>query len=61
MTITDREARLLAALRHAVLRTHEMRPRDCDACLDVAAWVAIPGYDGQRAHPLLRIGEEAVP
>jgi hypothetical protein len=60
MTVSDREARLKQALRHTVLKGHEWTPSACDGCLDALAWIAVPGYDGERAHPLLRIGEEAL-
>ena len=59
MTITDREARLKSALQHAVYRNHK-HSQGCDGCLDIAAWLTVPGYDGELAHPLLRIGAEAV-
>lgn len=55
---TEREARLINALRHALLKDHILNPSECDGCLDAAAWVAVPGYNGERGHPLLRIGEE---
>lgn len=48
---TDREAILIAALAHSVRKDHEFDPLHCEGCLDIAAWLTIPGYRGERHGP----------
>lgn len=45
--------RLQQAFRHWVYRNHPHLPR-CDGCVDAAAYLALPGYRGERGHPLVR-------
>lgn len=62
---TVRERQLLAALQHLMFKNHELKIRNvddergCDGCLDIAGWLTVPGYNGEHAHPLLPIGDEA--
>lgn len=48
---TERERKLLAALAHLMHKDHELDPTRCYGCRDLAAWLAVPGYDGELAHP----------
>ena len=48
---TERERRLARALAHAVKRNHPLDPARCNGCLEVAGFLAVPGYDGDTAYP----------
>jgi hypothetical protein len=43
---------VLRALRHYVHRDHAFQPRSCDGCLEVAGFLAVPGYAGGE-HPIV--------
>lgn len=48
---TTREKRLYSALLHLMYKNHETDIATCWGCRDVAAWIALPGYDGELASP----------
>ena len=48
---TVKEQRLLRALAHAVRRNHDLTPAGCHGCREVAAVLAVPGYDGDESYP----------
>ena len=50
--MTVREQNMLRAMMHFVNRNHEFHPNRCEGCLEYAAFLAIPGYQGAD-HPLL--------
>ncbi len=39
------------ALRHLMRKNHELCPARCAGCLEVAAFIAIPGYRGDEDDP----------
>lgn len=45
--------RLHRALRHLMHKNHELRPEGCAGCLEIAAFLTIPGYRGDEDDPLL--------
>lgn len=49
---SEREVRILAALRHLMYKDHELMPSGCDGCLDICAWLTVPGYAGERGGPV---------
>ena len=48
---TDREAILISALAHSVYKQHDLSPATCEGCLDIAAWLTVPGYGGECHGP----------
>lgn len=48
---TTREKNLYDALRHLMHKGHDLHPPTCWGCRDLAAWLAVPGYDGELASP----------
>jgi hypothetical protein len=50
--LTAREQAILLAWKHWIGKDHEYRT-DCYGCLDGAAWLAVPGYKGELAHPMV--------
>jgi hypothetical protein len=52
MGMTVREQKMLRAMQHYVDRNHEFHPNQCEGCLEFAAFLTVPGYEGAD-HPLL--------
>ena len=48
---TVKEQRLLRALAHAVRRNHVVNTLECHGCREVAAFLAVPGYEGDESYP----------
>jgi hypothetical protein len=40
-----RERALLFALRHLMGKNHPLDPARCEGCMEIAAFLAIPGYE----------------
>ena len=49
--MTVREQKMLPAMKHLAERDHEFSPRTCEGCLEAAAFLTMPGYEGSD-HPL---------
>lgn len=48
--LTLKERKILDVFRHWVYRNHSYS-EDCDGCVDAAAWLVVPGYNGEMSHP----------
>jgi hypothetical protein len=40
-----RERALMLALHHLMFKLHKLDPARCDACREIAAFIAVPGYE----------------
>ena len=47
---TAKEGHLHQALRHLMFKNHLLIPNKCEGCLEIAAFIAVPGYKGND-HP----------
>ena len=43
---TVKERHLHDALRHLMFKNHPLDPALCEGCLEIAAFLAVPGYRG---------------
>jgi hypothetical protein len=50
--MTDLTRRLLRALKHSIERNHDFAPITCWGCREVAAFLTIPGYQGDVDDPV---------
>lgn len=48
---SEREKRLWRAFYHYVRRNHDLNPAGCDGCREAAAFLTIPGYEGDAEYP----------
>ena len=48
---SEREQRLMRALRHYAYLNHVFEPTRCDGCLEVAAFLTVAGYEGDTDYP----------